>query len=198
MQPLLLASTSPFRAELLRRLRVPFETFAPNVDEARLPAESPPEMVRRLSLAKAQAAQAQFPERLVIASDQCAVHDGQVIGKPGTHNKAVAQLRAFSGGTVEFLTGLCLLDTTTGHYQLDIVPFRVTFRALDEARIERYLRLEQPYHCAGSFKSEGLGVTLFERMEGEDPSALIGLPLIRLTTFLANAGIELPLAGPAG
>jgi septum formation protein len=192
MLPLVLASTSPFRAELLLRLTLPFETFAPDIDETPLPDESPEQMVRRLTAAKAEAARSQFPGHLVIASDQCAICDGRIIGKPGTHDNAVQQLASFAGKEVRFLTGLSLLNTETGKMQLDIVPFGVWFRDLTTDQIERYLRKEQPYKCAGSFKSEGLGITLFEKMAGDDPNALIGLPLIRLTTFLQNEGIVLP------
>jgi septum formation protein len=189
---LVLASTSPFRRELLSRLAIPFEVLAPLVDESRLPGEPPEELVQRLSEAKARAGAAQFPGALVIGSDQVAVVDGEVLGKPGDHERAKRQLRKLSGRTVTFLTGLCLYNGASGEADTRLVPFQVRFRSLDEGRIERYLRHEQPYDCAGSFKSEALGITLFERMEGEDPTALIGLPLITLTTLLANAGIVLP------
>ncbi len=190
--PLVLASTSPYRADLLRRLGLVFATLAPDVDETPSPGETPAAMVRRLSLAKAAAAREYYPAHLVIASDQCAVHAGEILGKPGTHARAVAQLERFSGGKVEFLTGLCLLNTLTGQTRYDLVPFSVHFRRLLTDQIERYVRIEQPYHCAGSFKSEGLGITLFARLEGDDPNALIGLPLIRLTDFLAAEGYALP------
>ena len=192
MLPLVLASTSPFRAELLLRLALPFETFAPEIDETPLSDESPEQMVRRLTAAKAAAARSRYPAHLIIASDQCAVHDDRIIGKPGRHDNAVQQLTSFAGEEVRFLTGLALLNTQTGTMQLDIVPFGVWFRKLTAAQIERYLHKEQPYNCAGSFKSEGLGITLFEKMAGDDPNALIGLPLIRLTTFLLNEGAALP------
>ena len=190
--PLVLASTSPFRRELLSRLAIPFETCAPAVDEARLPGEAPEALVTRLSEAKARAGAQTHPQALVIGSDQVAVVDGEVLGKPGDHGRAVEQLRKLSGKTVTFLTGLCLYNGATDTADTRLVPFRVQFRELDQGRIERYLRHEQPYNCAGSFKSEALGITLFERMEGEDPTALIGLPLITLTTLLARAGVELP------
>ena len=192
MLPLILASTSPFRAELLLRLALPFDTFAPDIDETSTAGESPEAMVRRLTAAKAEAARKTHPAHLVIASDQCAVCDGEIIGKPGNHENAVRQLSSFAGKEVRFLTGLALLNTRTGNMQLDVVPFGVTFRQLSAAQIERYLERERPYNCAGSFKSEGLGITLFEKMSGDDPNALIGLPLIRLTTFLINEGVELP------
>ena len=192
MLPLVLASTSPFRAELLLRLALPFDTFAPDIDETPEPGESPEAMVRRLTAAKADAARPHYPAHLVIASDQCAVCDGKIIGKPGNHENAVAQLSSFAGKEVRFLTGVALLNTETGNLQLDIVPFGVTFRDLGAEEIERYLRKEQPYNCAGSFKSEGLGITLFEKISGDDPSALIGLPLIRLAAFLREEGVALP------
>ena len=192
MLPLVLASTSPFRAELLLRLALPFDTFAPDIDETPAPGESPEAMVRRLTAAKAEAARPHFPAHLVIASDQCAVCNDKIIGKPGNHENAVAQLSSFAGKEVRFLTGVALLNTESGNLQLDIVPFGVTFRDLGAEEIERYLRKEQPYNCAGSFKSEGLGITLFEKMSGDDPSALIGLPLIRLAAFLREEGVPLP------
>lgn len=189
--PLVLASTSPFRRELLMRLGIGFSTAAPEVDETPHQDETPDALVRRLSEAKARAVGASC-SGLIIGSDQVATTGPDILGKPGTHDRAVAQLQHLSGKAVTFHTGLCLLDSTSGELQLDVVPFRVVFRQLDDARIERYLQREHPYNCAGSFKSEGLGITLFERMEGEDPTALIGLPLIRLTTMLARAGIILP------
>ncbi len=192
MLPLVLASTSPFRAELLLRLALPFDTFAPGIDETPDPGEPPEAMVRRLTAAKADTARPHYRAHLVIASDQCAVCDGKIIGKPGNHENAVAQLSSFAGKEVRFLTGVALLNTETGNLQLDIVPFGVTFRDLATEEIERYLRKEQPYNCAGSFKSEGLGITLFEKMSGDDPSALIGLPLIRLAAFLREEGVPLP------
>ena len=189
--PLVLASTSPFRRELLTRLNIHFDTAAPDVDESPRQGESPDALVRRLSEAKARAVGASC-SGLIIGSDQVATTGTDILGKPGTHERATAQLRQLSGKTVTFQTGLCLLDSGSGELQLDVVPFRVVFRQLDGERIERYLQHEQPYNCAGSFKSEGLGITLFERMDGEDPSALIGLPLIRLTSMLTQAGVVLP------
>ena len=189
--PLILASTSPFRKELLGRLDLPFETAAPDVDESRLNNEPAVELVRRLSEAKARAIGATH-SGLIIGSDQVATHGRSILGKPGDHDTAMRQLRQLSGEYVTFLTGLCLLNSETGEVQLDVVPFSVVLRALDDEQIDRYLRHDQPYNCAGSFKSEGLGITLFERMEGDDPTALIGLPLIRLTGMLASAGIHLP------
>jgi len=189
---LVLASTSPFRKELLQRLSVPFETFAPDVDESHLPDEPPEQLVQRLSAAKARAGAAQFPDALIIGSDQVAVCDNEILGKPGTHENACRQLSRLAGHRVSFLTGLCLLDAASDHARVDLVAYHVTFRKLTAQQIERYLGEEKPYNCAGSFKSEGLGVSLFESMEGEDPTALIGLPLIRLTTWLNDAGIAIP------
>ncbi|MCW8874601.1 MAG: Maf family nucleotide pyrophosphatase [Gammaproteobacteria bacterium] len=189
---IVLASTSPFRRELLSRLCIPFEIVSPAVDESQLPGETPEVMVQRLSEAKARAGAAQFPRALVIGSDQVAVVDDEVLGKPGDHELARAQLQKLSGRTVSFLTGLCLYNAANGIAETRLVPFRVRFRTLDEARIERYLQREQPYNCAGSFKSEGLGITLFKAMEGDDPTSLIGLPLITLTGLLAKAGVVLP------
>jgi septum formation protein len=189
--PLILASTSPFRKELLGRLMLPFDTATPDVDESRMQHEPAIELVRRLAEAKARAVGATHAG-LIIGSDQVATHGETILGKPGDHATAMQQLRQLSGEHVTFLTGLCLLNSTTGEAQLDVVPFSVVFRQLEDEQIDRYLRHDQPYNCAGSFKSEGLGITLFERMEGDDPTALIGLPLIRLTGMLARAGIKLP------
>lgn len=190
-QPVVLASTSPFRRELLKRLGISFETAAPDVDESPRGDETPDALVQRLSEAKARAV-GESCSGLIIGSDQVATTGTDILGKPGTHESAVAQLQLLSGKSVTFHTGLCLLDSGSGEYQLDVVPFRVVFRQLDGDRIERYLQHDRPYNCAGSFKSEGLGITLFERLEGDDPTALVGLPLIRLTTMLARAGMVLP------
>lgn len=190
---LVLASTSKFRQALLQRLQIPFECASPNVDESRLPNESAYDLVTRLALAKAQAVQTHYSDALIIGSDQVAVLKDQILGKPHTHANAIAQLQASSNQYVEFLTGLCLLNTRTHSYQVDVVRYGVKFRPLTEQMIEHYLQREQPYNCAGSFKSEGLGITLFEKMQGDDPSALIGLPLIRLTDFLQQQGVMLPL-----
>jgi MAF protein len=189
--PLLLASTSPYRRELLQRLGIPFTTAAPDVDESPLPGESPVELVRRLSESKARAA-GKIHAGMIIGSDQVATTGEDILGKPGSHSAAAEQLQRLSGKRVTFQTGLCLLDTVNSTVQLDVIPFCVEFRQLGAAQIERYLRREQPYNCAGSFKSEALGITLFRRMHGDDPTALIGLPLIRLTDMLAEAGITLP------
>lgn len=181
---LVLASTSPFRRELLERLRIPFSTDNPAVDETALPGEAPEATALRLSEAKARAVAERHPEALIIGSDQVACLDGQIFGKPGTHERAVAQLQAMRGHTVNFFTGLCLFNARTGVSHLRGVPTWVTFRDLSDDEIENYLRLEQPYNCAGSAKSEGLGIALIARMEGGDPSALVGLPLIALCELL--------------
>jgi len=188
--PLILASTSPFRRALLARLTLPFKTVAPNVDETQTKDESPQEMVLRLAEAKAQAVANQFPQSLIIGSDQIAVLDHHIIGKPGNHVHAVDQLQRASGRSIEFLTSLCVLNTATGQRHLDVIPYTVVFRKLTDQEIEHYLRREQPYNCAGSFKSEGLGISLFEKQHGEDPTALIGLPLISLITMLRKEGID--------
>lgn len=189
--PITLASTSPFRKELMDRLSVTFTTAAPDVDETPLTGESPETLVQRLSETKARAVGTSFTG-LIIGSDQVATAGGDILGKPGTHERAAKQLRDLSGKLVTFYTGLCLLNSESGEVQLDVVPFKVQFRQLNDEQIERYLQRDQPYNCAGSFKSEGLGITLFEQLEGDDPTALIGLPLIRLTTMLARAGVALP------
>ena len=189
--PLILASTSPFRRELLQRLGIDFSTAAPDIDESAHPGEKPSELVRRLSEAKARAIGASR-QGLIIGSDQVATTGDDILGKPGSHEKAVEQLQYLSGKSVCFYTGLCLLNTETDTARVEVVPYTVLFRRLDDSQIENYLRADEPYNCAGSFKSEGLGITLFERMEGDDPSALIGLPLIQLTTMLRESGIVLP------
>jgi septum formation protein len=188
---LVLASTSPFRRELLQRLGIPFTTVAPDVEESPLPGETPAELVRRLAESKARTV-GKAHTGLVIGSDQVATTGEDILGKPGSHERAVEQLQRLSTKVVTFHTGLCLLDTAKNTAQIDTVPFSVEFRELSITQIERYLRREQPYNCAGSFKSEALGITLFTRMHGDDPTALIGLPLIRLTDMLAVAGITLP------
>lgn len=187
---LVLASTSPFRKELLERLGLEFATASPDVDESHQAGESPLELVRRLSEAKARAVAADYPNALIIGSDQVAVNGEQILGKPHTHEKAIEQLSAASGKRITFQTGLCLFNAATGETQVDVVPFSVVFRDLSPEAIDHYLRREQPYNCAGSFKSEGLGISLFQRMEGEDPNALIGLPLIRLIDMLGQEGIS--------
>ncbi|MBT7308057.1 MAG: septum formation inhibitor Maf [Gammaproteobacteria bacterium] len=190
--PLVLGSSSPFRKELLSRLQLPFETCSPDIDERSLAGESPEQLVERLSVGKAAAVAEQYPSHLVIGSDQVAVNAGAVLGKPGSFERAVEQLQAASGKVVQFYTGLTLLNSASGEQYSEVVPFQVHFRELSSDRIERYLRAETPYNCAGSFKSEGLGVALFERLEGSDPSALMGLPLIRLVRMLEQQGAQIP------
>ncbi|MBM4179944.1 MAG: septum formation inhibitor Maf [Betaproteobacteria bacterium] len=187
---LVLASTSPYRRELLARLGVPFEVAAPDVDETPLPGESPDETAQRLSVLKARAVAARFPDALIIGSDQVALLEGVQLGKPGSHEKAVAQLRAMRGKTLEFHTALSLLNAGTGSVQTANVPVRLLMRHYSDAQIEAYLRKDQPYNCCGSARSESLGIALIARYETEDPNALVGLPLIRLTEMLANEGLD--------
>ena len=189
---LVLGSTSPFRKELLKRFNLEFIVDSPDIDETPLKNEAPEAYVRRLSLAKAQAVAKNHANALIIASDQCSVLNGVIRGKPGNHENAIKQLRESSDQRVSFLTGLCLYNTSDNSYQLDLVPFHVDFRALSAKEIESYLLAEKPYSCAGSFKSEGLGITLFKRLQGDDPTSLVGLPLIRLSEMLRNQGIALP------
>lgn len=192
MSSLVLASSSPYRRELLSRLRQPFEWAAPSIDESRQPEEDAEALVRRLAQEKAQALAGRFKEHLIIGSDQVAVLDGQVLGKPHDYTRAHAQLSAASGKSVSFLTGLALLDSRDGSCQTDCVPYTVHFRTLSAEQIERYLKAEEPYDCAGSFKVEGLGISLFRSTEGSDVNSLIGLPLIRLVEMLHTAGVQIP------
>ena len=187
---LVLASTSPYRRELLARLGIPFEVAAPDVDETPLSGESPDETAQRLSVLKAQAVAGQYPDALIIGSDQVALLEGVQLGKPGTHEKAVAQLQAMRGKTLEFHTALTLLNARTGSLQTANVPVRLVMRNYTDAQIENYLHRDQPYNCCGSAKSESLGVALIARFETEDPNALIGLPLIKLTEMLAREGLD--------
>jgi septum formation protein len=186
---LILASTSPYRRELLTRLGLPFEIANPKTDETPLPGEAPEDTALRLSEAKARAVAAAFPDALIIGSDQVAVMDGRVFGKPGDHQRAVEQLGQLRGRTVNFFTGLCLFNARTGQAQVRGVPTLVTFRDLSDDEIENYLRREQPYNCAGAAKSEGLGIALLKSMQGDDPNALIGLPLIALCDMLRAEGV---------
>jgi MAF protein len=188
--PLVLASTSPFRRELLARLGLPFETASPDLDERALPGESAQALVMRLAEAKARAVADRHPDALIIGSDQVASIGGVVLGKPGSRVRAVEQLQYASGRTAVFRTGLCLLNAASGQARVHCEPFKVHFRGLDRARIEAYVDREQPLNCAGSFKSEGLGIALFRRLEGDDPNALIGLPMIRLIDMLLDEGID--------
>jgi len=188
--PLVLASTSPFRRALLERLGLQFETVAPAVDETRRPGEPPEALVVRLAEAKARAVVGEHPDALIIGSDQVACIGDGVLGKPGGREQAIAQLERAAGRSVLFLTGLCLLNGGSGRCRTLVEPFRVHFRKLTRSQIEGYVDREQPYGCAGSFKSEGLGIALFERLEGDDPNALIGLPLIRLIDLLSAEGLD--------
>lgn len=186
---IVLASTSPFRRELLTRLGLPFEAAAPDTDESPLPGESPEATALRLSEAKAKAVAGRFPGALIIGSDQVAVLDGEIYGKPGTHERAVEQLRTMRGRTVNFFTGLCLYNAATGRAHVRGIPTLVTFRQLTDTEIENYLRREKPYNCAGSAKSEGLGIAVIAAMEGTDPNALVGLPLIALCDLFREEGV---------
>lgn len=189
---LVLASTSRYRQELLARLGIPFETTAPNVDESPAAGEMPQALALRLACAKAQAAQAAFPDALIIGCDQVAAVDATLLNKPGTHARAVEQLKLMSGKQIAFFTALCLLNARTLQRQTAIVPVTVHMREFGTGQIERYLQAERPYDCAGSARIEGLGITLVARLDGDDPNALIGLPLIKLCDMLRNEGIELP------
>ena len=186
-----LGSTSRYRRELLERLRLPFEVAAPEVDETPLPGEAPAALATRLALAKAHAVAARFPEAVVIGSDQVADLHGQPLGKPGTHERAVLQLQRMRGQTVVFQTALAVVCIETGFEQVDLAPVRVKFRDLSDAEIENYLQIEKPYDCAGSAKSEGLGIALLESIDNDDPTALVGLPLIRTARMLRAAGVQL-------
>lgn len=192
MLPLVLASSSAYRRELLERLRLPFSWSAPAIDETRLPNEEGEALVLRLAEEKARALAHLHPQHLIIGPDQVAVLDGQILGKPMNIARAQAQLRGASGNSVVFLTGVALLNTATDDCQVDCVPFTVHFRELDDEQIERYLEAEKPFDCAGSFKSEGLGVSLFRATEGCDATSLVGLPLIRLVDMLLAEGVRIP------
>lgn len=189
MSRLVLASTSPFRKELLAKLHLEFVTDNPQVDETPYPGERPEQLVARLAEAKARAVAHHHAGALIIGSDQVAVNGETIVGKPGEHNRAIEQLRQASGKRITFLTGLALFNSATGQCQVVVEPYSVLFRTLSDQQIENYLRREQPYNCAGSFKSEGLGIALFQRLEGADPNALIGLPLIRLIEMLEREKI---------
>ncbi|WP_313298021.1 Maf family nucleotide pyrophosphatase [Diaphorobacter sp.] len=192
LRPLILGSTSRYRRQLLERLQLPFDVAAPDVDETPLPGESPRDLALRLALAKAQAVAAQHPQAIVIGSDQVADLNGKPLGKPGNHERATLQLREMRGHSMVFHTAVSVVCLETGFAQTELAPVRVRFRSLDDAEIERYLCAEQPYDCAGSAKSEGLGITLLDAIESDDPTALIGLPLIRTCQMLRAAGVMLP------
>ena len=191
-RPLVLGSTSRYRRELLQRLGQPFTVAAPDVDETPLPDETPRALALRLALAKARAVAAQHPDAVVIGSDQVADLHGQPLGKPGTHERASTQLQRMSGETVIFQTAVPVACAATGFEQVDLAPVEVRFRTLCNEEIERYLRIEQPYDCAGSAKSEGLGISLLDAILSDDPTALVGLPLIRTCRMLRAAGLTLP------
>ena len=187
-----LASTSAYRKMLLERLHLPFDTDRPETDKTPLAGEAPAATAERLAAEKARAVAARWPDALIIGSDQVAYLGDQVFGKPGTEARAIAQLQRMRGQTVVFHTALALLNTHTGHLQVEGVPTQVRFRNLSDDEIRRYVAKEQPLDCAGSAKSEGLGITLLDAMPGEDPTALIGLPLIALSRMLRAEGLELP------
>lgn len=190
MRQLILASSSQYRAKLLAQLQLPFSTKAPNIDETPQPGEAPQDLARRLAADKAQALASQYPNALIIGSDQVATLGGSSIGKPGSKAQALKQLKAASGQWMSFYTGLCLRDSGTGVQYQSIESYRVKFKTLTERQIERYLSVDAPYDCAGSFKCEAYGIALFEAMEGRDHNSLIGLPLIALTELLGQAGVD--------
>jgi len=189
--PLILASSSPYRRQLLNRLGVPYHSHSPEIDESPYPDENPSELARRLAHSKALALTADYPQHLVIGSDQVASIDGHILGKPGNSENAAEQLRRSSGKEVVFFTATALLNSQTGNCQIRTDVTRVLFRKLSKEEIHRYLALEQPFDCAGSFKAEGLGITLFDKILSEDPTALIGLPLIGLCAMLRQEGLAL-------
>ena len=190
-RPLILGSTSTYRRELLSRLRIPFEVVAPEVDETPNPHEAPAQLACRLAMVKARAVAFRFPQSVVIGSDQVADLDGEAIGKPGAHEAAVAQLQRMRGKRVVFQTAVAVVCEETGFAQVELAVVEVFFRTLADAEIEAYLRAEQPYDCAGSAKSEGLGIALLDSIESDDPTALVGLPLIRTSRLLRAAGLVL-------
>jgi septum formation protein len=187
---LILASSSRYRRELLQRLRMPFESMSPDVDESPLPGEAPADLARRLAVAKALAVASSHPGAVVIGSDQVADLEGQAIGKPGTHERATAQLRQMSGRRVVFQTAVAVLRLDAGYRRCELAAVDVLFRELQDDQIERYLRLEQPYDCAGSAKCETLGIALLAAIHSDDPTALVGLPLIRTAMMLREAGLD--------
>ena len=193
MQPLVLASSSRYRRELLQKLGLNFITASPDIDETPLPNETAHQLTARLAEAKAIALTKTYPDALIIGSDQVCSFQGQILGKSGNRENALVQLSLLNGQSACFMTGLCLFNAATGHKQTLVDEFRVHFRQLTPAQIEFYVDKEQPFDCAGSFKSEGLGITLFKRLEGDDPNSLVGLPLIRLSEMLRKEGMD-PLA----
>lgn len=194
---LILASTSRYRRELLERFKTPFQAVSPHVDETPLPGERPADLALRLALAKAQAVAEQYPDAVVIGSDQVADVDGEAVGKPGTHERAVAQLTRMSGRQIVFQTAVAVVRRSSGFAEVQLAPVQVRFRTLKPSDIERYLHLEQPYDCAGSAKCETLGISLLEAIVSDDPTALIGLPLIRTAALMRAAGLD-PLLAAEG
>jgi septum formation protein len=194
LPPLILASSSVYRKELLSRLQIPFTCESPNINEDQLPEETTDELVERLAHQKAQAIASLHPEAWVIGSDQVADFRGVAIGKPGSHEKALSQLKMMQGKTVEFKTGMCLMQFKTQRSIYMCIPTKVSFHELDDATLEDYLKTEQPYDCAGSAKSEGLGIMLLSKIKSDDPTALIGLPLIALSGLLRSVGYTIPVA----
>ncbi len=190
-QPIILASTSIYRSKLLSTLQIPFDIASPDVDETPLVGESARQTSERLSQLKARAVTRQFPDALIIGSDQVALLEGEQLGKPITHDNAVRQLRSMRGKSVDFFTAVSLFNSRTQEMQTALAETKVSFRYLTDDEIERYLNKEQPYHCAGSAKSEGLGIALIKRIEGDDPNALIGLPLILLVDMLKKQGVSI-------
>ena len=190
MRNLILASSSPFRRQILDKLKIDYSCISPDIDETALSNESAEHLVARLAESKARKVGEEQPNSLIIGSDQVAVLGDEILGKPHTHENAVAQLQKLSGNAVTFLTGLSLLNSATGQTQTEVVPFKVYFRELTKDMIENYLQAETPYNCAGSFKSEALGIVLFDKLEGEDPNTLIGLPLIRLVRMLEKEDLN--------
>ncbi|MFT7300294.1 MAG: MAF protein [Porticoccus sp.] len=186
MPKLILASSSPYRQALLNRLQLSFECLSPDIDESPIPGETPEQLVKRLSVAKAMALATSYPHHLIIGSDQVAVHEGGILAKPGNYDTAFQQLRSQSGKRVTFLTGIALLNSKTGDIDVDLVSTDVVFRQLSDEEIADYLKKDMPYDCAGSFKSESLGITLFKGLYSSDPTALVGLPLIRLGKMLRD------------
>jgi len=190
MKTLVLGSTSPFRKSILEKLNLPFECAKPDIDETALVNESPQALVERLAIEKAKAVAHKFSNALIIGSDQVAVCDGEILGKPHTFDNGVKQLTQFSNKSVIFYTGLCVYDSSENTVKSLVEPFIVHFNELSLSEIESYLKAEQPYNCAGSFKSEGLGICLFKKLEGDDPNTLIGLPLIKLVALLKQHGLD--------
>ncbi|MFT7568919.1 MAG: MAF protein [Pseudoalteromonas distincta] len=190
MKTLVLGSTSPFRKTILEKLQLPFQCAKPDIDETAHKDETPQALVERLAVEKAKAVISQYPSALIIGSDQVAVCEGEILGKPHNFDNAVVQLSKFSGKSIVFYTGLCVYDSENDKAIALVEPFTVHFNHLSKIEIENYLHAEQPYNCAGSFKSEGLGICLFSKLEGDDPNTLIGLPLIKLVTLLKQQGID--------